>query len=368
MKYIINDNQIGYLVCNGRFERVLTPGKYSFSSMRGYDVLITDAVGQVETFGIPVKMLQQDEFFAANTVERTVPAGTFVFIIVNGTPFKCVTAEKILLWAVYDDIELVEFTPETPEIPSDFPRTLLPVIPHSAVSRLEVAPGNVAMLYYDNAFVRELSAGIYYFWKMGVNVGKRTVNISRQLLSLPAQELLTSDKVTVRVTMALEYTVTDARFFAESMTDGEEQLRLAAQMALRDYVGSMKLEELLEKRSEFSGFLVERLNKSDCSGWCEFATAGIKDVIIPGDIRDIMNTVLLAEKKAQANVITRREEVASTRSLLNTAKLMEDNPTLMRLKELEYLERICDRVDSISVSGGADLLAQLGRLCGKQAE
>lgn len=91
----------------------------------------------------------------------------------------------------------------------------------------------------------------------------------------------------------------------------------------------------------------------------QFSDAGVKDIILPGEIRDIMNTVLLAEKKAQANVITRREEVASTRSLLNTAKLMDENQTLYKLKELEYLEKICDNVGNISVSGGSDLLSQL---------
>ena len=60
-------------------------------------------------------------------------------------------------------------------------------------------------------------------------------------------------------------------------------------------------------------------------------------------------------------MITRREEVASTRSLLNTAKLMEENPTLYKLKELEYLERICENVGNIQVSGG-DMLTQLTAL------
>ena len=55
----------------------------------------------------------------------------------------------------------------------------------------------------------------------------------------------------------------------------------------------------------------------------------------------------------------RREEVASTRSLLNTAKLMEENQILYRPKELEYLERICDKVGNISLSGGGNVLEQL---------
>ena len=94
----------------------------------------------------------------------------------------------------------------------------------------------------------------------------------------------------------------------------------------------------------------------------EFLNAGIKDIILPGEIRDIMNTVLVAERKAQANVITRREEVASTRSLLNTAKLMEENKTLYKLKEMECLERICAQVGNIQVSGGGALLEQLKML------
>ena len=97
----------------------------------------------------------------------------------------------------------------------------------------------------------------------------------------------------------------------------------------------------------------------------EIIDAGVKDIILPGEIRDIMNTVLIAEKRAQANVITRREEVASTRSLLNTAKLMEENPTLYRLKELEHIERICENVGSLNLNGSGGVLSQLFALLGK---
>ena len=107
---------------------------------------------------------------------------------------------------------------------------------------------------------------------------------------------------------------------------------------------------------------MKRLRDAQAEYCVEILNTGIKDIILPGEIRDIMNTVLVAEKKAQANVITRREEVASTRSLLNTAKLMEENKVLYRLKELEYLERICDRVGSISLSGAGSVLEQLAAL------
>ena len=87
---------------------------------------------------------------------------------------------------------------------------------------------------------------------------------------------------------------------------------------------------------------------------------------MPGDIKDILNTVLLAEKKAQANLIT--QETASTRSLLNTAKLLDENQTLFRLKELEFLEKICEKIGTISLTGGGSLLEQLNALLKPQAE
>jgi len=50
----------------------------------------------------------------------------------------------------------------------------------------------------------------------------------------------------------------------------------------------------------------------------------IKDIILPGEIREILHQVVTAGKQAQANLIRRCEETAAMRSLLNTAKLMED--------------------------------------------
>lgn len=94
----------------------------------------------------------------------------------------------------------------------------------------------------------------------------------------------------------------------------------------------------------------------------EILDVGVKDIILPRKVRDIMNTVLVAQKTVQANVIFGVEEVASTCSLLNTAKLIEDNKTLYKLKELEYLERICDKVGEVSVNGNGGLAEQLGKL------
>ena len=81
---------------------------------------------------------------------------------------------------------------------------------------------------------------------------------------------------------------------------------------------------------------------------------GVKDVILPGEMKTILNQVVEAEKVAQANLIRRREETAATRSLLNTARLMEENPTLLRLKELETLEKVTEKVGKLTVYGGLE--------------
>ena len=94
--------------------------------------------------------------------------------------------------------------------------------------------------------------------------------------------------------------------------------------------------------------------------------AGIKDIILPGDIKEILNTVLIAEKTAMANTVKRREETASTRSLLNTAKLMEENQTLYRLKEMEYIEKIVEKIGNIEISGNGNVLEELSKIFSKK--
>jgi regulator of protease activity HflC (stomatin/prohibitin superfamily) len=72
----------------------------------------------------------------------------------------------------------------------------------------------------------------------------------------------------------------------------------------------------------------------------EIVSAGIRDVILPGDMKDLMNKVTEAKKAAEANLIVRREETAAMRSQANTAKVLGGNPMLMRLRELEVLEKV----------------------------
>jgi regulator of protease activity HflC (stomatin/prohibitin superfamily) len=86
---------------------------------------------------------------------------------------------------------------------------------------------------------------------------------------------------------------------------------------------------------------------------------GVKDVILPGEMKTLLNRVIEAEKAAQANVILRREETAATRSLANTARVMAENPVLLRLKELDALKEIAGQIDEVKLVVGADGLKTL---------
>lgn len=225
-----------------------------------------------------------------------------------------------------------------------------------------IRDGEAGLLYFDNRFERKLEQGTYFFWNYGKEVTCRVYDLKIQQLEISGQEILTADKVSVRLNVTVNYQITDPERLVNRMDEVGKLLYTFAQLTIRDYIGHFRLDELLAQKEEIGEFIFRKLQEAQEQYCVEVLSAGIKDIILPGEIRDIMNTVLVAEKKAQANVIMRREEVASTRSLLNTARLMEENTTLYKLKEMEYLEKICDKVGNITLGGGRSVLEQLAEL------
>ncbi len=245
-------------------------------------------------------------------------------------------------------------------------RQMLSLVPGKLYTEVKVGEGETGLVYYDNVLQKPLSRGIYRFWNYKHSISYKVLDMKQRELDIVGQEILTKDKIGIRMNVSCIYKIRDAVEFAAAISDLKGQLYSAVQLAIREIVGNYKLDEILEAKERISAEIYEALKDREGMFCVHFLTAGIKDIILPGEIRAIMNSVLVAEKTAQANVISRREEVASTRSLLNTAKLMEENQTLYKLKELEYLERICGKVGEISVNGNAGIVEQLGRLMGAE--
>lgn len=362
MKYIIKDNQAGFVLKNGVFQKMVTSGIYYFPKICGYEVAIENMEGEVDYLELPYQALARDASFLSATVHMEVPDGSVGFIYVNGKLSSFANRREYTFWNVYDKYEIKIVSMEGTVMGEEVTRHMLSVLPSKFYKEISVAEGEVGLLYYDNVMQDQLGKGTYRFWLYSHNVTGKIFDIKQKELDIVGQEILTKDKIGIRMNFACIYKIRDVVEFVEKISELKGQLYSAVQLVIREIVGNYKLDEILEAKEKISKEIYTALKERENMFCVEFLSAGIKDIILPGEIREIMNSVLVAEKAAQANVISRREEVASTRSLLNTAKLMDENRTLYKLKELEYLEKICERVGEISVNGNAGLAEQLGKI------
>ncbi len=225
-----------------------------------------------------------------------------------------------------------------------------------------VEPHEKALLYVDGKLERVLEAGTYHFWKNQSVISVQKADLRQQQIEINGQEILTKDKAALRLNFFARYVVTDIMKALRDNKEYDKQLYIMLQLALREYIGGYSLDELLEKRNDIADAIIAVVKDKVVGLGVEVSACGIRDIILPGDMKEIMNQVLIAEKKAQANTIMRREETASTRSLLNTAKMMEENLMLFKLKEMEYVEKIADKISNISLSGGSDIVGQLKQI------
>lgn len=362
-KVIINENQKGFLFKNGKYVKLLSAGKYYVFG--GQQIEIAELELPIDSLRATLDTLLRDPAVAKLASVVEVGDRELALHFEDGKFQSVLRRGKYAFWAVdkVHTFEIVDIS--TPEVSPDVPTYIFSKIPTTYYTKIEVSEFQKARLYFDRKFIRILDAGTYYFWKNGTRVEAGFVDMRLTQMDITGQEILTQDKVSLRINFVCSYRVTDCVQILTEIDDFSEQLHVAAQLALRTYVGKYKLDEILENKEQMSQYVLEALKAKEASLFIEIADAGVKDIILPGEIREIMNTVLVAEKRAQANVITRREEVASTRSLLNTAKLMDENQTLYRLKELEYIERICENVGNINLNGG-DILSQLAGLVQKR--
>lgn len=213
-----------------------------------------------------------------------------------------------------------------------------------------------------------LPPGLKGYWRYQHKVDVEVVDMRLQTLDVSGQEILTKDKVTLRINLSANWRYSDVLLAYQQLASPLEFLYKELQFALREAVGTRTLDELLENKSLIDSLVSEKISEVTEGYGIEVASLGVKDIVLPGEMKTILAQVVEAEKSAQANVIRRREETSATRSLLNTAKVMENNPVALRLKELETVERIAERIDKISVYGGLDqVLNGLVQIKGAQA-
>jgi regulator of protease activity HflC (stomatin/prohibitin superfamily) len=203
-----------------------------------------------------------------------------------------------------------------------------------------VEPGYAGVYFKDGTYVETLGPGQYMFWKNMGKVKFYHVDMRETVLDVAGQEIMRSDKVTLRMNSVVTYRVADALKSVSVVDDSKQAIYREAQLALRAVIGTFDLDTLLGDKEKVAEDLENTIKDRAAAFGIDVLSIGIRDVILPGEMKDMMNKVIEAQKAADANLIMRREETAAMRSQANTAKLLDSNPTLMRLRELDVLEKI----------------------------
>lgn len=373
-EFLVKKNERGLLFKKGDFEQFLLPGKYRFvDPLHHY---------QVETFDLAVPEFEHPmaDFILKNYPQEMEQH----FIVVNttekqiGVLYKddCLTdlippSKRVIFWRGWVDIrvDMLDIV-ANPKLPDTLARVLFNTgikkgyqYTYTPLQAFEVSEHHLGLLYDNDKFIQTLDTGLHAYWRYNHKYTCRTVDTRVQEIELAGQEILTKDKVTLRINLSATYQVTDILQVDAQLADFSKFLYRELQFGLRAIVGTHSLDELLENKTIIDEHVFEHMSKALQGLGININSVGVKDIILPGEMRDILTSVVEAEKAAQANIIRRREETAATRSLLNTAKVMEGNPTALRLKELETLERVTESIDSVSVYGGLDgLLKELVKL------
>ena len=355
----VNAYQIALVFKGGVYQRMLKKGNYWLWNEGFY---IYDVTKQ---FMAPIELniLLQDAQLADALHVVEVKDNEIVLQYENGLLKQVLTAGRYTFWKGVINYNFIRADISKIEIADNIERDVLQNrLLASYVRSYSVESYEKALLFVDGKYVQTLQSGVYYWWKNSIviNVGK--VDMRQQQLEVNGQEILTKDKAALRINAWAQYKVADIEKALLQNAAYDKQLYVAFQLALREYIAAYSFDELLEKKDGVTPFVQQQVkDKAEALG-IEVNGFGIRDIILPGDVKEIMNQVLIAEKKAQANTIMRREETASTRSLLNTAKLMEENAMLWKLKEMEYVEKIADKISNISVSGNGVLIEQLKQI------
>jgi len=203
-----------------------------------------------------------------------------------------------------------------------------------------VEQGFAGVYFKDGAYVETCGPGQYMFWKNMGKVKFYHVDMRETVLDVSGQEIMTSDKVTLRMNAVITYRVVDALKSVSVVDDSKQAVYREAQLALRAVIGTFDLDKLLSDKEKVAKDLEDTVKDRASEFGIEVLALGIRDVILPGEMKNLMNKVIEAKKAADANLIMRREETSAMRSQANTAKLLDNNPTLMRLRELDVLEKV----------------------------
>lgn len=287
------------------------------------DVVVKSGALAGKAIVLDLKDYQRALVWIDGRFSHVLPPGLFAY----WTDLRVVTIEVV-------DARTIRFEHQ------DLPVIMRSTLVDRVLDVLTVDQGFQGVTFYDGRYADTLTSGRYAFWKNVAHVKLIAIDVRETTIDVGGQEIMTADKVTLRLNAVATYRVVDPRTAVMVVDEVRQALYREVQLALRAVVGARELDALLADKDVVAREVEELVRRRSGELGLELVSAGVRDVILPGEMKDLMNKVTEAKKSAEANLIVRREETAAIRSQANTAKLLQDNPTLMRLRELEVLEKI----------------------------
>ncbi len=362
-RYLIRPDQIGLLFRDGVFHRLIEPGRgWLFDPRLRLDLQVFSLRGVM---------------FVHDRLDEIVKSGALkdraivldlrdwqrALVWIDGRFNQVLQSGLYVLWNTLRDVRVEVVDARQ----THFEHEELPVIVRSpAISEVlevhNIDRDHCGVLFVDGRYVATLTPGRYAFWRGMADVRVVEVDQREQTIDVGGQDLMTADKVSLRLNAMITFRVNDAPSAVSANENYGQALYRAAQMALREVVGQRELDEFLADKDAVAGDARNRLQRRSGELGLNIAEFGIRDIILPGDMKELMNRVTEAKKAAEANLIARREETAAMRSQANTAKLLEANPVLMRLRELEVLEKVAGSSNLQVVLGDGGLSDRLTKL------
>jgi len=247
----------------------------------------------------------------------------------------------------------------------------------------------VGLLYRDGAFVRSLGPGKHTFKRKPFDKTQREVKLvdmRERSLTIKGQEILTADKVAIRVSLLVYFRVREAESAIHNVSSYEERIYEDVQLAARRFLASRELDAILSDRNEISDNVKINVSEAAMGYGVEIIRADVKDLVFPGNLREIMNQVLETERRAEAKLIEARKEAEANqvkaraeteraiakleaeraqlrisaeaeqekaRIQLQTdieqARAMAEYPVLLRLRQIEALQEMAQRGGRFSI-------------------
>ena len=350
---VVRDSERAILWRDGRFDRILGPGRH-----RVFDPF--DRLS-AEVFSVARAEFGRDAYLALASVDPKAAAANFTVVETKANEVAIVSMDGQPEHLMGPWKTRVFWSPLTKVSAEKIDAAANPRMSTQQLQACQTARGTVptasaiveayelGLLFQNGEATDILNPGSYAFWAVDRQIRIVKYDMRPQALEVTAQEILTKDRIQIRVTLTAFWRFVDIKTVLSNSVSASDALYKVTQFAIREAVAARTLDEILGARdrldAEVRASVIER-TKSLGIAIEEF---GVKDVILPGEIRELINKVVEAERTAKANLIRRQEETAATRSLLNTAKLMEDNKLLLRLKELEALEKLVEKVGKIDL-------------------